>query len=92
MSTDYSIQGKTLTMAHIQESIKNGELVTNMEIYDHIEQFRVRVSSSDEVGSWVWLSVNDDNEVNHLTTYSGNTGYGFDMWLRERDSFLVFES
>jgi hypothetical protein len=93
MSNDYSVHGNPLTVGDVNESIQKGELVLSEYKSSGCEQaINVRVATSDQHGHWVWLYVNENNEISYVTTYSGNSEEEFDMWLQERDSFLVFES
>jgi hypothetical protein len=90
MCNDYSVKGDTLTASDVNESIEKGELV--LSDYDCINSAMcVRVSTSEQHGHWVWLTFNDKDEASYVTTYSGNSEEEFDMWLQERDSFLVLE-
>ena len=87
------MHGDTLTVSDVNESIQKGELVLSEYKCDDDDDgmMCVRVATSEQYGHWVWLTFTDNSVASYATTYCGNSEEEFDMWLQERDSFLVFE-
>ena len=84
MSTLYYIAGDKINITTLQAAHAQREIEIDMQEEDATSHnFPVGIDNS-----WVWVSLDEDENINAVTLYAGNNIEPFEDWLNNNGAFI----